>query len=158
MAKVFENMQHNIRLSMLHGAQLVDDILMMAERWVFTSSKSPRILFTYVSSTMPARETCHMEVWKLWPYALRVGVKNVCAPCLGKAYEIGMILIYRVGNGTPARLTRPSVNVSGAESFFRLEWRIWAMLSSSIPTYILNSFMLHGWAASRVNNCNQAGC
>jgi hypothetical protein len=59
-------------------------------------------------------------------------------------HDMGMIFKYRLGKGTPARLTCRRVKVSGTLSSFRVAERTSVMRSFVRPTQILNSFILHG--------------
>jgi hypothetical protein len=87
-----------------------------------------------------------MDMWKLWLYALRnptfqffCDKRNV-----NVTHDMGIILRYRLGKATPARLTCRRVKVSGTLSSFRVAERTSLMRSLVGPTQILNSFMLHG--------------
>ena len=64
-------------------------------------------------------------------------------------HDIGTIFKYRLGKGTPARLTCRRVKVSGTLSSFRVAERTSAIRSLVRPTQILNSFMLHGCSEHR---------
>ena len=85
-----------------------------------------------------------MDMWKLWLYALQN--HNASIFCdqrnVHMTHDMGMIFKYRLGNGTPARLTSRRVKASGTLSSFRVAERTLVMRSFLRPTQILNSFML----------------
>ena len=89
-----------------------------------------------------------MDIWKLWLYALLKKTPMCQIFCERRnadmTHEMGIIFRYRLGKGTPARLTCRRVKDSGTLSSFKVAESTSAMRSLVRPTQILNSFMLHG--------------
>lgn len=71
---------------------------------------------------MPDNETCHIEVLKLWPCALKY-IQQDGGASNEDTYESGTISMNFVGNAIPARLRDLMENVSGVGSFLRLACR-----------------------------------